>query len=171
MPLPTNRRDLEAFGYQQLPVTRPGGAHCSACNAPIEWWLTPRYKKMPFRSAVINGVEQLIPHFSDCPKAQEFKKKKRLAVSDEATPLPLTYSDSELMAMGFSRLSSLDRTCGTCHRAIECWEDRIGNKCPFLRDEPPADSGPRVIPHFLKCRAKIYFHAHGERSNEPRRDD
>jgi hypothetical protein len=76
MPLPTSRADLVAFGYQKLIDARPGGSHCSACNAPIEWWQTPRGKKMPFRAIVTDGVERLIPHFSDCPKASQFRKPR-----------------------------------------------------------------------------------------------
>jgi hypothetical protein len=72
MTLPNRRSDLEAFGYTKLPDKQPGGAHCTSCNAPIEWWLTRKFKKMPFeaRTEYVDGVpvEYLIPHFGNCPK-------------------------------------------------------------------------------------------------------
>ena len=74
MPLATARVDLIAFGYVKLIDIQAGEAHCSACNAPIEWWGTPRGKKMPFRVTMVEGVERLIPHFSDCPKATSFRR-------------------------------------------------------------------------------------------------
>jgi hypothetical protein len=73
MPLPTNRKDLEAAGYRQEPA---GNHHCRACGAPIEWWTTPNSKHMPFITKTVDGIEQLIPHWSDCPKAIEFRRPK-----------------------------------------------------------------------------------------------
>lgn len=65
--LPTNRQDLESFGYSKLNDSR-----CRGCNYPIEWWLTPRGKKMPFNVSQVDG--EITPHWHTCPKAKDFRR-------------------------------------------------------------------------------------------------
>jgi hypothetical protein len=67
------------------------------------------------------------------------------------------YSDSELSAMGFCRLEARDSSCPRCGRTVECWEDRAGNKCPFIRDAVAPGEAPRVMSHYLLCGHKVYF--------------
>jgi hypothetical protein len=73
MPLPTSRRDLESFGY-----SKTNDSHCSGCGAEIEWWVTPRGKKMPFivTTNLALSLEVLTPHFADCPKVKDFRRPK-----------------------------------------------------------------------------------------------
>lgn len=71
MAIPDKRIDLIAFGYSKL-----NDSHCSGCGAAIEWWETPRGKKMPFRISYDTGSEVLTSHFSDCPKAAQFRRNR-----------------------------------------------------------------------------------------------
>jgi hypothetical protein len=82
-----------------------------------------------------------------------------------------TFSDSELLARGFSRVPNLDRACQLCDRPIECWEDRAGNKCAFVRSAMAPGEGPRVTPHYALCRFKIRFQLAAEKIARPWRDD
>jgi len=73
MPIPNRRDDLQSFGYSFL-----NKARCSGCGAEIEWWRTAKGAKMPF-DVVISGLndeeECLTPHWSTCPKADQFRRK------------------------------------------------------------------------------------------------
>lgn len=81
MPLPTKREDLVALGY-----VFDNDARCRYCGARIEWWITPKGAKMPFSVKEIKEeavgpfapVERIdrIPHFSDCPNADQARRKK-----------------------------------------------------------------------------------------------
>jgi|HubBroStandDraft_6_1064221.scaffolds.fasta_scaffold24294_10 hypothetical protein len=82
-----------------------------------------------------------------------------------------SFSDSELLARGFSPLPSLDRICPDCERPVECWEDRVGHRCAFVRVAVAPGEGPRVTPHYALCRFKILFqHARVEKTAKPWRD-
>lgn len=70
MPIPNRRDDLQSFGYSFSNLSR-----CRGCNAEIEWWSTPAGNKMPFTVTRADGVDVLIPHWSNCPKADQFRKK------------------------------------------------------------------------------------------------
>ena len=76
--IPTNREDLIAAGY-----LCDNEARCRGCGAEIEWWITPRGKKMPMsvvavreRNSPIAPVQrwERIPHWTNCPKADSFRK-------------------------------------------------------------------------------------------------
>jgi len=81
VPIPEKREDLLAMGY-----VYDNDGYCKGCGAPIEWWVTPKDKKMPMSVKEVKDetkgffapVEKVIrvPHWSDCPNAQEFRKKK-----------------------------------------------------------------------------------------------
>ncbi len=43
---------------------------CKACDAPIWWVTTKNGKSAPFTAEGLN-------HFADCPKAEQFRKKKK----------------------------------------------------------------------------------------------
>ena len=62
MPFPTTLEGLKAEGYKF-----EGDGKCKGCGVDIEWWTTPRGKKMPcdFGTAT--------PHWSTCPNRDEFK--------------------------------------------------------------------------------------------------
>ena len=44
MPLPTDKKALEAAGY-----VYDNDGTCRGCGLPIEWWITPNNKKMPMK--------------------------------------------------------------------------------------------------------------------------
>jgi hypothetical protein len=48
-----------------------GNSNCKGCGRPIQWWLTPRERKMPLEVDLDGNVE---PHFATCPNVQEFRK-------------------------------------------------------------------------------------------------
>jgi hypothetical protein len=68
MAIPEKRADLESFGYSKL-----SDSHCSGCGAPIEWWETPRKRKMPF---TVRADGTLVTHFFDCPKRKDFQRPR-----------------------------------------------------------------------------------------------
>jgi hypothetical protein len=47
---------------------------CKSCQAEIEWYETPRGKKMPFNLMPV-GSSPAVTHFSDCPEADLFRKR------------------------------------------------------------------------------------------------
>jgi hypothetical protein len=76
--IPESRADLEALGY-----VFDNEARCRGCGAAIEWWLTPKGKKMPMSVKEVRETDspvspvkewRRIPHFSDCPKVADFRK-------------------------------------------------------------------------------------------------
>lgn len=71
MPIPNRRDDLQSFGYSFLNLS-----HCSGCNAQIEWWSTPRGKKMPFNVVKSGENEFLEPHWGTCPVADKFRRDR-----------------------------------------------------------------------------------------------
>jgi hypothetical protein len=80
--IPEKREDLLAMGYEYL-----NDATCRGCRAPIEWWLTPRKKKMPMTVKEVKEAELFafaaverwirIPHFGECPALSEFRRPKQ----------------------------------------------------------------------------------------------
>lgn len=76
MPIPNRRNDLQSFGYSFLNLSS-----CSGCGAEIEWWNTPRGRKMPFDVKPANmdsedSAEILEPHWGTCPVADRFRGKR-----------------------------------------------------------------------------------------------
>lgn len=75
MAIPDNSNDLRAMGY-----TYDNDSSCRGCGAKIEWWITPRGKKMPMSIKIVgtlaegNRREALEPHWSSCPSAEDFRK-------------------------------------------------------------------------------------------------
>ena len=70
MPIPHRRNDLQSFGY-----VFQDRAYCSGCDAPIEWWSTPKGKKMPFDVTESETGDVLLPHWDSCPVADRFRRK------------------------------------------------------------------------------------------------
>ena len=84
MAIPEKREDLVSMGY-----VYDNDAKCRGCGASIEWWITPASKKMPMSVIELDrqgdpvfGTTHLgsefvrRPHWSDCPNADDFRKKK-----------------------------------------------------------------------------------------------
>ena len=79
MAIPEKREDLEAMGY-----VYDNDAHCRGCGQPIEWWITPKGKKMPMTvkevkspgGAFAPSVKLIrVPHWRECENADDFRRK------------------------------------------------------------------------------------------------
>lgn len=61
-------------------------AMCRGCRAPIEWWITPKGKKMPMSVVEIKDESKVfpqpilrvirVPHWGTCPNAEDFRRGK-----------------------------------------------------------------------------------------------
>lgn len=81
MAIPEKREDLEALGY-----VFDNDARCRGCGAAIEWWITPKGKKMPMSvkeardpaKGALAPIESFrrVPHWTDCPNAEDFRRPK-----------------------------------------------------------------------------------------------
>src|SRR5258706_9391030 len=85
MPTPEKKEDLEAAGW-----LFDNEAKCRGCGAEIEWWVTPSGRKCPMSVVPLDERGEVVPpgsllrvirfvrrsHFSDCPEAASFRKKK-----------------------------------------------------------------------------------------------
>lgn len=71
MPFPKTRDGLRAAGYEF-----DNEAKCRGCGEDIEWWITPKDKKIPMHQVEENGESILVAHFTDCPMADHFRKNK-----------------------------------------------------------------------------------------------
>jgi len=68
---PATCLELEAAGYRLMHVRA-----CKLCYAPIEFWETPAHKFLPCD----RGRDgKRTPHWSTCPRANEFRKKAEQA--------------------------------------------------------------------------------------------
>ena len=66
MPFPETTDELVKAGYRF-----DNGANSRGCGAAIEWWITPRGKKMPLDVDSDGNVES---HWANCPEAKNFRK-------------------------------------------------------------------------------------------------
>ncbi len=74
MAIPDNRPDLESMGYKY-----DGSSRCRGCGAMMDWYITPKEKKMPMSE--IPGTEEdtlrkIQPHWAVCPKRDQFRSNK-----------------------------------------------------------------------------------------------
>ena len=68
MAFPQTSDELKAFGY-----TFEGHGRCSACGCEIEWYLTPRSKKLPVLR-MHKGSDPVTPHWSaGCTQSSLFQ--------------------------------------------------------------------------------------------------
>lgn len=65
MQFPKTDTELKAQGYQF-----DNTAKCRGCNAEIEWWVTPKSKKIPLDPGTME------PHWATCPNADDFREPK-----------------------------------------------------------------------------------------------
>lgn len=63
MAYPTTIEEMKQQGYKFS-----GEGECRSCGADIEWWETPRGKKMPTN----HGTAE--PHWSTCPSANQHRE-------------------------------------------------------------------------------------------------
>jgi len=66
MPFPETTGELVKAGYKF-----DNQANCRGCGAAIEWWITPRGKKMPMDVDADGNAES---HWANCPEAKNFRK-------------------------------------------------------------------------------------------------
>lgn len=73
MPIPNTSNELRAMGYQF-----DNESNCRGCGERIEWWITPRGKKMPMtvqHPDPLHKTEEIrVPHWSVFPNAEDFRK-------------------------------------------------------------------------------------------------
>lgn len=67
-PFPITPAEAIDDGY----TLETSGARCSGCKAVIDWWVTPRGKKIPIDSS----KETFQTHFTTCPKVGQFRRKR-----------------------------------------------------------------------------------------------
>ena len=67
MPFPETTGELVQAGYKF-----DGEGRCRACGERIEWWITPREKKMPMEVDPHGNCEA---HWANCPNAKEFRNR------------------------------------------------------------------------------------------------
>jgi len=67
MPFPQTIDELVKAGY-----VFSNDAACRGCGERIEWWETPKHKKMPMD---VDGDGNCVSHWSTCPKAKDFRSK------------------------------------------------------------------------------------------------
>jgi hypothetical protein len=75
MTIPNTTNELKAMGYEY-----DNDSTCRGCGEPIEWWITPKGKKMPMtvkKTATITNASDDIrePHWTSCPKADSFRRQ------------------------------------------------------------------------------------------------
>jgi ribonuclease HI len=63
-PFPITREEAVDDGY----TLETENARCSGCDAVIDWWKTPREKRIPIDAGTFN------PHWATCPKAESFRR-------------------------------------------------------------------------------------------------
>jgi len=74
MAFPTTIDEMTAQGYKF-----EGEAQCKGCGVDIEWWTTPRGKKMPCDYGTAK------PHWATCTKAADFKSDSPVGASKITT--------------------------------------------------------------------------------------
>jgi len=74
MPFPKSFYELIEKGFERN-KDRMTQVICRGkdCRAKIQWWTTPRMKQIPLNDA------DLSPHWPDCPNADDFRRKGRIA--------------------------------------------------------------------------------------------
>jgi hypothetical protein len=84
MPVPNEFTDLQLAGYRYA-----GDGVCAKCRRPLQWFITPKNRRMPF--SLVNDVmvgpdgelypkpslTKLEPHFAACAFAADFRRRKK----------------------------------------------------------------------------------------------
>ena len=71
MGFPATRDQLKESGYRFDNHAKCRG---EGCDQEVEWWITPRGKKMPF-NLMLNGDSPAVAHFVTCPASEEFRRR------------------------------------------------------------------------------------------------
>jgi hypothetical protein len=70
MPFPATKAKLIEAGYKYL-----ANKTCP-CGSSMELWLTPNGATMPM-NPMSGDEDPAVSHFSDCPKAAQFRRNKK----------------------------------------------------------------------------------------------
>lgn len=70
MAFPKDANEMKAAGY-----VFDNDSACRGCGEEIEWWKTPGGKAMPF-NPMKAGSDKAVTHFTTCPEADSFRKRK-----------------------------------------------------------------------------------------------
>ncbi len=68
MPFPATRDALMQAGYRF-----DNHSVCRGCRREIEWWFTPKEKKIPF-DLMQTGSSPAVAHFATCPDVESFRR-------------------------------------------------------------------------------------------------
>jgi hypothetical protein len=68
MPFPKTADEMKSQGY-----IFDNDAVCRGCGEDIEWWITPRGKKIPM-NPMPRGSSEAVAHWSTCSDAPLFRK-------------------------------------------------------------------------------------------------
>ncbi|MDE2102773.1 MAG: hypothetical protein KGL39_36350 [Patescibacteria group bacterium] len=71
MPFPATFSALKAAGYRF-----DNHARCKGCGQEIEWWFTPKGRKLPF-DLMPNDDSPAVAHFATCPDVDQFRGGSR----------------------------------------------------------------------------------------------
>jgi hypothetical protein len=69
MAFPKTLDEMKAAGYKF-----DNDATCRGCGADIEWWITPRGRKIPM-DPMTKGASQAVSHFATCNDSESFRKR------------------------------------------------------------------------------------------------
>jgi hypothetical protein len=71
MKFPKNRAEMLEQGY-----TPAGRDRCRSCAVTIEFWITPKQKRIPM-NVMPEETSAAISHFATCPEPERFRKNLR----------------------------------------------------------------------------------------------
>ena len=89
MALPTTIDELRQQNYKYS-----GDSECKACGADIEWWETPRGKKIPMNHGTA------IAHWSTCPNVADFRANRDEPLTSKITTATLNMDWLKQQAAG-----------------------------------------------------------------------
>lgn len=68
MAFPKTFAELKQSGYRFS-----NHSTCRGCHRDVEWWTTPRDRKMPFDPMEPKDDSPAVPHHATCPNVEQFR--------------------------------------------------------------------------------------------------
>lgn len=65
MAFPRTLEEMAKMGY-----SHQGSGQCRSCSEPLDWWSTPKGKKIPMDRGTAT------PHWTTCPNAENFRRPR-----------------------------------------------------------------------------------------------